>query len=95
MDEPRKTRSLPTEHTRDPNISTENQPEGAARRPSDTLDREPDRDPLSGGAIPSNYDPRTMTRRGEEEDSRAGRENAGAKSRPEEDSGSLAGRRSD
>lgn len=71
-DKPRSERIVPTEQTRDPNISTENQPEGAARRPSDTLDREPDRDPLSGGSIPSNYNPKTMTRRGEEEDSRAG-----------------------
>src|SRR3546814_9365994 len=68
----RRIRTRPTEHTRNPNLSTENQPEGAARRPSDTLDREPRRDPQSGGAIPSNYDPRTMTRRGEEGDSRAG-----------------------
>lgn len=39
------------------NISTENQPEGAARRPSDTLDREPKRDPESGASIPDDYDP--------------------------------------
>ncbi|MCF8706627.1 hypothetical protein [Rhizorhapis sp. SPR117] len=57
-----------------PNISTENQPEGAAGRPSDTLDREPDRDPQSGGAIPPDYNPRTMTRKGEEKDTAAGRE---------------------
>ncbi|BBC99545.1 MULTISPECIES: hypothetical protein [Sphingomonadaceae] len=80
-DDARKTRDVPTQATRSPNISTENQPEGAARRPSDTLDREPDRDPMSGGAIPSNYDPVAMTRRGEEEDTRAGQEEAGAKSR--------------
>lgn len=60
-----------------PNISTENQPEGAARRPSDTLDREPERDPKSGGAIPSNYNPETMTRVGEEDDTKAGRMGAG------------------
>lgn len=77
----RNKRDVPTEHERSPNISTENQPEGSARRPSDTLDREPDRDPLSGGAIPSNYNPTTMTRRGEEDDSRAGQEGAGEKSR--------------
>ena len=29
----------PTEETRDPNISTEHQRDGDARRPSDTLDR--------------------------------------------------------
>jgi hypothetical protein len=69
----RSERTVPTRHTRDPNISTENQPPGAGRRPSDTLDREPERDPSSGGAIPSNYNPETMTRRGEEKDSRAGR----------------------
>lgn len=68
---------VPTEHERAPNISTENQPEGAARRPSDTLDREPERDPLSGGAIPSNYDPESMTRKGEEEDTRAGQDGVG------------------
>jgi len=59
-----------------PNISTENQPEGAARRPSDTLDREPKRDPESGGSIPDDYDPETQTRIGEEDDTRAGREGA-------------------
>ncbi|WP_022683890.1 hypothetical protein [Sphingobium bisphenolivorans] len=75
----RSDRPLPTEHTRAPNISTENQPEGSARRPSDTLDREPERDPQSGGAIPSNYNPETMTRRGEEKDTRAGQEGAGEK----------------
>jgi len=80
-DEPRSERQVPTQQTRTPNISTENQPEGAARRPSDTLDREPERDPLSGGAIPSNYNPETMSRRGEEEDTRAGREGAGEKGR--------------
>lgn len=80
-DDARKSRDLPTEKTRDPNISTENQPEGAARRPSDTLDREPNRDPISGGAIPSDYDPTSMTRRGEQDDTRAGQEEAGAKSR--------------
>lgn len=76
-DKSRSERTVPTEQTRDPNISTENQPEGAARRPSDTLDREPERDPQSGGAIPSNYNPATMTRRGEEEDSRAAQQGAG------------------
>ncbi|HKY80559.1 MAG TPA: hypothetical protein VJM09_03715 [Sphingobium sp.] len=82
MDDPsRNERPVPTQQTRAPNISTENQPEGSARRPSDTLDREPDRDPQSGGAIPSNYDPDTMTRRGEEHDSRAGQEGAGEKAR--------------
>lgn len=80
-DTTRGERDQPTGQTRAPNISTENQPEGAARRPSDTLDREPDRDPLSGGAIPSNYDPEAMTRRGEEEDSRAGQEGADERAR--------------
>lgn len=81
MSSSRNTRERPTEHTRNPNISTENQPDGAARRPSDTLDREPDRDPISGGTIPSDYDPIAMTRRGEQDDSRAGQEDAGAKAR--------------
>ncbi len=56
----------PTQTQPNPNISTEHQKEGDARRPSDTLDREPKRDPVSGAAIPSNYNPETMTRVGEE-----------------------------
>jgi len=56
-----------------PNISTENQPEGAARRPSDTLDREPKRDPRTGQTIPDDYDPETNTRIGDEDETRAGR----------------------
>ena len=80
-DPTRGKRDVPTEQTHNPNISTENQPPGAARRPSATLDREPERDPVSGGSIPSNYNPETMTRRGEEQDSRAGQEGSGAKSR--------------
>jgi hypothetical protein len=35
----------PTETQPAPNISTEHQPEGGARFPSDTLDREPERGP--------------------------------------------------
>ncbi|MGK2910039.1 MAG: hypothetical protein ACSLE1_09630 [Sphingobium sp.] len=54
-----------SEHTTRPNISTEHQPVGGARHPRDTLDREPDRDPLSQGSIPSNYDPATSKRKGE------------------------------
>jgi hypothetical protein len=73
----RSERNVPTEQTRNPNISTENQPEGSARRPSDTLDREPKRDPISGGSIPADYNPETMTRVGEENDTEAGREGAG------------------
>lgn len=73
----RKARAVPTEKTRNPNISTENQPEGSARRPSDTLDREPERDPESGGSIPENYNPESGTRVGEEKDTRAGREGRG------------------
>lgn len=80
MDETRH-RPVPTEHTRHPNQSTENQPKGSARRPSDTLDRTPDRDPVSGDTIQSDYNPETLTRRGEEEDSRAGRQGAGEKVR--------------
>ncbi|HZV56595.1 MAG TPA: hypothetical protein VFF89_02880 [Sphingobium sp.] len=72
----RSSRHVPTQVTDRPNISTENQPEGAARRPSDTLDREPKRDPVSGAAIPDNYDPETNTRVGEEQDSRAGKQGA-------------------
>jgi len=84
-DPDRSSRDLPTQQTRNPNISTENQPSGAARRPSATLDREPERDPRSGGSIPSNYNPETMTRRGEEDDSRAAQEGAGEKSRQADD----------
>ncbi len=73
-DQSRSERSVPSEKARDPNISTENQLQGAARRPSDTLDRESARDPVSGGAISSDYDPQSMTRRGEQDDTRAGRE---------------------
>jgi hypothetical protein len=51
-----------------PNISTEHQDEGDARRPSDTLDRKPKRDPKSGAPIPSDHNPETMTRVGEEDD---------------------------
>lgn len=48
-----------------PNLSTEHQPVGGAQHPRDTLDREPKRDPLSEGAIPSDYDPATSKRVGE------------------------------
>ncbi len=41
MSDPRQVWTIPTEQTRNPNISTENQPKGTARRPSDTLDRTP------------------------------------------------------
>ena len=51
MSEFRKVREVPTKVIKNPNISTENQPEGAARRPGDTLDREPARDPESGGSV--------------------------------------------
>ena len=73
----RSERHVPTENAANPNISTENQPEGAARRPSDTLNREPKRDPLSGGSIPDDYNPETMTRVGEEQATKAGREGSG------------------
>lgn len=77
MTDNRRTRNVPTEKTRAPNISTENQPEGSARRPSDTLDREPKRDPESGASIPDDYNPQAGTRVGEEDDTRAGRERRG------------------
>ena len=79
MTDERGTRNVPTEKTRNPNISTENQPEGSARRPSDTLDREPKRDPESRGTIPADYNPESGTRVGEEKDTRAGREGAGGR----------------
>ncbi len=77
MTDVRRVRKIPTEKTRNANISTENQPEGSARRPSDTLDREPKRDPESGGSIPADYNPQSGTRVGEEGDTRAGREGQG------------------
>ena len=77
MTESRKVRAVPTEKTRNPNLSTENQPEGAARRPSDTLDREPKRDPKTGGSIPKDYNPESGTRVGEENDTAAGRAGEG------------------
>ncbi len=77
MNKARRRRHVPTEVTRVPNISTENQPEGAARRPSDTLNREPKRDPESGGSIPADYDPQSGTRVGEKDDTAAGREGSG------------------
>jgi len=72
-----RTRDIPTDTVEPSNRSVENQPSGSGRRPRDTLDREPKRDPESGGTIPDDYDPQTMTRRGEEGDTRAGREGAG------------------
>lgn len=76
MTDDRKVRDVPTETTRSPNISTENQPKGSARRPSDTLDRDPKRDPDSDGSIPADYNPESGTRVGEEQGTRAGREGA-------------------
>jgi hypothetical protein len=70
-------RQVPSHTIPAPNRSTENQPSGSGRRPRDTLDREPKRDPHSGGSIPADYNPDTMTRRGEEDDTEAGREGAG------------------
>lgn len=77
MSEFRKVREVPTEVTKNPNISTENEPEGATRRPSDSLDREPARDAESGGSIPGNYNPASGTRTGEEKDRRAGGDGEG------------------
>ena len=54
----------PTETQPKPNISTEHQNEGDARRPSDMLDRKNvKRDPDSGAPIPSNYDPKAQERK--------------------------------
>lgn len=77
MTDERKVRDVPTEKTKNPNLSTENQPEGSARRPSDTLDREPKRDPRSGGSIPADYNPESGTRVGEEDDTAASRHGEG------------------
>lgn len=76
-DTSRDERHVPSKVGSNPNLSTENQPKGSGRRPSDTLDREPKRDQLSGASIPDNYNPETMTRVGEEDDTRAGRLGAG------------------
>ncbi len=79
-DNAHKIRDVPTQAAHNPNISTENQPEGAARRASDTLDREPDREPISAGAIPSDDDPVAATRHHEKNDTSTGQDEAGAKS---------------
>ena len=48
----------PTETQPNPNVSTEHQKEGDARRPRDVLDRDDvKRDPDSGNTIPDDYDP--------------------------------------
>jgi len=78
--EDQRERRVHTETDEPTNLSVENQPSGSARRPRDTLDQKAKRDPLSGGTIPADYDPHTMTRRGEEQDTRAGREGAGKRS---------------
>ena len=72
----RSERHVASDNAVRPNISTQNQPEGAGRRPSATLNREPKRDPLSGGTIPDDYNPVAGTRIGEEDMTRAGREGA-------------------
>ncbi|MBT0667605.1 hypothetical protein HT136_04395 [Novosphingobium profundi] len=77
MDKARRKSELPTQQSRNPNISTEKRPGGAARRSRGTLDREARRDPLSGGCAPDYHDPDAMTRKGEEDDTRAGRDGAG------------------
>ena len=77
MTEFRKAREVPTEMTRNPNVSTENQPEGAARRPRDTLGREPQQDLESGGSIRENHDPRRSTRVGKEHGTREASEGEG------------------
>ena len=53
----------PTETQPSPNISTEHQNAGDARRPSDVLDRKNvKRDPDSGAPIPADYDPKAQER---------------------------------
>jgi hypothetical protein len=55
----------PTETQPRPNISTEHQNEGDARRPRDVLDRDDaKRDPESGSTIPDDYDPQSQKRTG-------------------------------
>jgi len=51
----------PTETQPNPNISTEHQAEGDARRPRDVLDKDDvKRDPESGVTIPRDVDPRAQ-----------------------------------
>ena len=53
----------PTETQPRPNISTEHQKDGDARRPRDVLDRtNVKRDPESGNPIPDDYDPEAQAR---------------------------------
>ncbi|ALR20978.1 hypothetical protein [Sphingobium baderi] len=60
-----KTRDVPADITRNVNISTENQPKGAARNPSDTLDRdEMPRGPL-GDARPDSAKGKGTTKGGQ------------------------------
>lgn len=77
MTDNRQTRNKSAQSRVTSNISTENQPKGSARRPSDTLDREPKRDPESGASIADDYNPEAGTRVGEERDTQAGREGRG------------------
>jgi len=65
MNDTDRERDVPAHSVEPTNRSVENQPGGSGRRPRDTLDREPKRDPRSGGTIPDDYDPDTMTRRDE------------------------------
>lgn len=84
MSEFKNVREVPTEVTKNPNVSTENQHEGSARRPSDTLDREPARDPGSGGSLSPNSNPASVMRAGDVNETRAGREGEG---QPRQNSG--------
>jgi hypothetical protein len=58
-------RDKATETQPHPNISTEHQKDGDARRPRDVLDRDDaKRDPQSGAPIPTDYDPKAQQRNG-------------------------------
>lgn len=59
----------------DRSVGTSIQREGAVRRPSDTLNREPKRDPISGASMTDDYNP--GTRVGEENITKAGRDGVG------------------
>lgn len=65
------------EATYSPRVPTENQPEGWAHRPGDRLDHAT----IRHSAILSGHDPVAKTRHGQENDFRAGQEEAGAQSR--------------
>lgn len=53
----------PTKTQPNPNLSTEHQAEGDARRPRDVLDRDANRASESGATIPDDYDEHAQSRK--------------------------------